>query len=129
MSFVCVGNHNPKNFPDQEMADMLALTSDRQFIWIPMPTIETSWTEAQVYEASRDIAGMVLAHGAEAAMVIGEYSVTITVNAILQEHGVPCYFGVSERVATEVKLPDGSTKMEHTFKYDHLRKAPEIRLV
>lgn len=129
MSFVYVGNHDPKNFPSQEMEDMLALTSDRQFVWIPMPTIETSWTEAQVYEASRDIAGMVLSNGAEAAMVIGEYSVTITVNAILQEHGIDCYFGVSERVATEVKLPDGSTKMEHTFKYDHLRKAPGIRLV
>ena len=128
MSFVYVGNHDPKFFPAEEMADMLSLTNDGQFVWIPMPVIETAWTEAQVYEASRDIAGMVLSYNPDAAMVIGEYSVTINTNAILQAHGVGCYFGVSERVASEVKLPDGTTEMKHTFRYDHLRKCPSIRL-
>lgn len=128
MSFVYVGNHDPKNFPAQEMEDMLALTSDRQFVWIPMPAISSSLTEAQVREIARDIVGTMLQHGPEAAMIIGEYSVTMLGVAMMQEHGVPCYFGVSDRVATEKKQPDGSTKMEHVFSYITLRKAPEIRL-
>lgn len=126
--FVNISNHPVPGWPQAEIDEASRLVNDGEVVDLPMPAIHADMTDAQLRELARDIAGSAQAMGAGAAMVAGEYSATILIIAALEARGIPCYFGMSERIAREVPRADGLTDIIHTFEFRGFRKAPEIKL-
>lgn len=126
--FINISNHPSAKWPEAELTDAKRLVNNGEVVDFPMPPISPNMTDDQLRELARDVAGTAQKMGAEAAMVAGEYTATILIISELEARGIPCYFGMSERVAREVPREDGLVDIVHTFEYRGFRKAPEIRL-
>lgn len=100
---------------------------------LPFPAVNPDMSEdeyrAIAHEMARDVAAMWRSHTdgrwEMAAMVAGEYVMTIMVIAELQALGFTCYFGQSDRVAEE-RMEDGKLVVVHKFVFRGFRRAPYI---
>lgn len=126
--FVNISNHPKASWPQAELDEAAGLVDGGEVVDLAMPAILPTMSDSQLREIARDIAGTAQTMGAGAAMVAGEYSATILIISELEARGIPCFFGMSERVAREVPREDGLVDIIHTFEFRGFRKAPEIRL-
>jgi phosphoribosylamine-glycine ligase len=125
--FINYSNHPSANWDENEKNAAKELTIDNKIIDIPFPNIAPYATETEIDKRAETEFQFIKELNADAAMVQGEFTLTVAVIAKLQQAGIPCYAGCSERTTVEEKQSDGSVKRISEFKFAQFRRYSNIK--
>ena len=118
--FVNLSNHPSAQWPEDQLATAERIASPiRDF---PFPSVDPTASPKAVGELAQAIGAEVLAWGATAAMVEGEFTLTYALVQLLMRAGVMCYAATSKRETTATLQIDGSVARNSVYRFVTLRR-------
>lgn len=121
--FANVSNHPVPVWPAAQCRAAEAIA--RPIVDFAFPPVDPAATESDVAELARRVADSVIAAGATAAMVEGEFTLTYSVVRLLQRAGVRCYAATSARMASDSPLDGGRVARHSVYSFVGFREYGE----
>ena len=117
-------NHPSANWQEEQKSEAIQRWgSVRDY---PFPIVSAEWDEEEMLRYADAIVSEVVELAPEAVLCQGEMNMTYILVVRLQQSGFPVYAATSDRVTSEVLLPDGSVRKQSVFRFVMFRKYPEI---
>ena len=120
--FLNLSNHPSAEWSGPQMEHARRLGGSIEIMDLPFPHVDPAWDTEQVAEVARAVARRALVTGAKAALVEGEFVLTLALVLLLEKAGLPCYAASSPRIAAQTKLPDGSVRKTVHFEFVRFRR-------
>jgi hypothetical protein len=130
-TFFNVSNHpSVKWSPEQRQAALELIGGEGDIQDVPFPFVRPEADDEELDNLAVSLVRNITYRDPDrfAAMVSGEYALTVLLLAKLTSLEVPVFVATTKRVSTE-KVEGGKTTQEVIFKFVQFRKLPRIQLL
>ncbi len=119
MIFVNHTNHASAQWSAEQTA---AAQTFGEIFDVPFPPVPPNFDEAAVAELVAKNLREILKLNPAAVLCQGEFNYTFAMVAALKAKNIPALAATTERVTSEISLPDGSTAKNSVFKFVRFRR-------
>lgn len=125
-----ITNHPSDKWPKEQMDE--ATKQYELVVDLTPPIIDPNITDEEVFQIAIEYRNKVidLIHDTSAKLcavhVMGEFTFTYTLIALLQKFGIRCVASTTERIASDGVMEDGTIKKQSIFKFVRFREYPKV---
>lgn len=117
--FINHTNHASANWSAEQTA---AAEIFGEIIDVPFPVVPPEFDESAVAKLAAENLRDILKLQPAAVLCQGEFNYTFALVVALKEKNIPALAATTERVTSEISLPDGSTAKSAVFKFVRFRR-------
>jgi hypothetical protein len=118
--FLNLSNHPAADWPPAQRAEAQALGGE--IVDEPFPAVPPDADSEHVEVLGQNTLQRILARAPAAAMVQGEFTLTLYLVQALELQGIPCYAATTRRIVENTVVTAGTTEKRSCFEFVRFRR-------